>query len=82
MSLEWARAHAIQNELRLRGLVESADDAGWIELTIMTPWIATIWLEGGARSDANALLRRLFAAEQSNRSCSPTIGAVDRCGIR
>jgi hypothetical protein len=45
MSLEWARARALQNEARLRRLVKSATGNNWTESTLAASWVEAIWLE-------------------------------------
>jgi hypothetical protein len=45
MSLEWARARALQEEIRLRRLVRSADGAAWTEVAIAEHCSATLWLQ-------------------------------------
>jgi len=48
MSLEWARARALQEEIRLRRLVQSADGAAWTELPFTAHCSATLWLQPAA----------------------------------
>jgi hypothetical protein len=48
MSLEWARARALQEEMRLRRLVRSADGAPWTELAVPPHCSATFWLQPAA----------------------------------
>jgi hypothetical protein len=48
MSLEWARARALQQEIQLRRLIRSADGAAWTELSITAHCGATIWVAPAA----------------------------------
>ena len=48
MSLEWARARALQEEMRLRRLVRSADGAAWTELAVRGHCSATLWIQPAA----------------------------------
>jgi hypothetical protein len=45
MSLEWARARALQNEVRLRELANSGDRKEWTEVTLVAPTRMTVWVE-------------------------------------
>jgi hypothetical protein len=45
MSLEWARARAVQNAVRLRAFVTSGDRKGWVDFTVTAPVRVTIWVE-------------------------------------
>ena len=45
MSLEWVRARAVQNEVRLRAFVKSGDRKGWVDFTVTAPVRVTIWVE-------------------------------------
>jgi hypothetical protein len=44
MSLEWARARALQNEARLRELAKSGDRKEWTEVEV-SPAMSTVWVE-------------------------------------
>jgi hypothetical protein len=48
MSLEWARARALQEEMRLRRLLRSADGAAWTELPVTAHCSATLWVQPAA----------------------------------
>jgi hypothetical protein len=48
MSLEWARARALQEEIRMRRLIRSADGAPWTELAVPPQFSATLWLQPAA----------------------------------
>lgn len=65
MSLEWARARALQDQARLRRLVRTADGAAWTELEV-APCDMTLWLapaapihkaDAGAQAEQEAPLR-------------------------
>jgi hypothetical protein len=45
MSLEWARARALQNAARLRQLARSEERDGWNEVTLQAPAPITVWVE-------------------------------------
>jgi hypothetical protein len=45
MSLEWARARALQNEARIRELAKSGARKGWTEVALMSPAPVTVWVE-------------------------------------
>jgi hypothetical protein len=44
MSLEWARARALQNEARIRERAKSAGRMGWPEAQVSAPMV-TVWVE-------------------------------------
>jgi hypothetical protein len=44
MSLEWARARALQNEARLRELAKSGERKEWTEVKV-SPAMVAIWVE-------------------------------------
>jgi hypothetical protein len=48
MSLEWARARALQDEIKLRRLVRSADGTPWTELAVPPHCSASVWLQPAA----------------------------------
>jgi hypothetical protein len=57
MSLEWARARALQNEARLRELAKSGERKEWTEVTLVAPARVTVWVEPRrARHEAPARL--------------------------
>ncbi len=43
MPLEWVRLRALQNEARICDLVSSGNRAGWMEFTVASPAIMTLW---------------------------------------
>jgi hypothetical protein len=45
MSLEWARARALQNEARIRALAKSGGRKEWTEVALMSPAPVTVWVE-------------------------------------
>jgi hypothetical protein len=45
MSLEWARARALENEARRRELVNSTNRQGWAAFTMTSTALMTFWLE-------------------------------------
>jgi hypothetical protein len=45
MSLEWARARALQNEARIRALAKSGGRKEWSEVAMMSPAPVTVWVE-------------------------------------
>jgi hypothetical protein len=45
MSLEWARARALQNAARRRQLAESGNHRDWIGLTVESPVTETVCIE-------------------------------------
>jgi hypothetical protein len=48
MSLEWARARALQEEMRLRRLLRPADGAAWTEVPVTARCSTTLWLQPAA----------------------------------
>ena len=45
MSLEWARARALQNEARIRALAKSGGRKEWTEVALTSPAPLTVWVE-------------------------------------
>jgi hypothetical protein len=45
MSLEWARARALQNEARLRALAKSGERNEWTEVALVSAGLVTVWVE-------------------------------------
>jgi hypothetical protein len=66
MSLEWARARALQNAARLKDFLDSGDGRDWNEVTMISAAIETLWV-------SNATLHQ---SERLRRACHLT-GAAD-----
>lgn len=64
MSLEWARARALQNEARLRELARSGDRKAWTAVTLASPAV-TVWCEP-ARARQQLPARDVLAANQDS----------------
>jgi hypothetical protein len=45
MSLEWARARALQNEARIRALAKSGGRKEWTEVALTSAPPVTVWVE-------------------------------------
>ena len=45
MSMEWARARALENEARLRDRIAPTDRTHWLEFTMIYPASFSLWLE-------------------------------------
>jgi len=74
MSLEWARARALQNEARIRALAKSGGRKEWTEVALMSPAPVTVWVEparGRRKVQATDLSpRRQIASQVLNRENS------------
>jgi hypothetical protein len=72
MSLEWARARALQNEARLLALAKSGGRKEWTEVALTSPVPVTVWVEPAhAHHEVPATeLRRQIASQVLNRENS------------
>jgi hypothetical protein len=66
MSLEWARARALQNEARLRESAKSAGREGWPEVKVF-PATVTVWVEPARMAGAIARAEGELLHKSMNR---------------
>ena len=71
MSLEWARARALQNEARLLALAKSGGRKEWTEVALTSPVPLTVWVEPARAHHevpaADLSPRRQIASQVPNR---------------